>query len=92
MAMKANALAWNPREPMNFVVASEDHNCYSFDMRQLSRALMVHKDHVGAVMDVAWSPTGEALLILIWPMCYPSVDSRVDGYHSLIGRLSFLFV
>ena len=62
LALRANALAWNPREPMNFVVACEDTNCYSFDMRNLSRATMVHKDHVGAVLDVAWSPTGKELV------------------------------
>ena len=40
----------------------EDHNCYSFDMRKLSRSLNVYKDHVAAVMDVEFSPTGEELL------------------------------
>lgn len=59
MAMKANALAWNPREPVNFVVGSEDGNAYSFDMRNLSKALVVHKDHVGPILDVSWSPTGK---------------------------------
>eukprot|EP00981_Chlorochromonas_danica_P000773 scaffold183_cov174-Ochromonas_danica.AAC.6 len=58
MAMNANKLAWNPREPMNFTLASEDYNLYTFDMRKLDHALMIHKDHVGAVMDVAYSPTG----------------------------------
>lgn len=58
MAMNSNSLAWNPREPMNFTIASEDWNCYTFDMRKLDIALMVHKDHAGAVMDVHYSPTG----------------------------------
>jgi DDB1- and CUL4-associated factor 13 len=58
LAMNANALAWNPREPLNFTVGCEDSHCYTFDMRKLSHALMVHKDHVGAVMDVHYSPTG----------------------------------
>ena len=26
-------------------VASEDTNCYTFDMRKMKKALMVHKDH-----------------------------------------------
>jgi WD repeat and SOF domain-containing protein 1 len=59
LAMCSNSLAWNPREPFNFTVANEDHNCYTFDMRKLQSALMVHKDHVGAVMDVSYSPTGK---------------------------------
>ncbi|CEG41590.1 glycoside hydrolase [Plasmopara halstedii] len=58
MEMRSNALAWNPMEPMNFTVANEDHNLYTFDMRQMTRAMKVHKDHVSAVMDVAYSPTG----------------------------------
>ncbi|KAG6594183.1 glycoside hydrolase [Phytophthora cinnamomi] len=58
MGMRSNALAWNPMEPMNFTVANEDHNLYTFDMRKMNRAMMVHKDHVSAVMDVAYSPTG----------------------------------
>ena len=43
---------------MNFLLANEDHNVYSFDLRNLDKALMVHKDHVSGVMDVAFSPTG----------------------------------
>ncbi|GMF09197.1 unnamed protein product [Phytophthora lilii] len=29
--------------------ANEDHNLYTFDMRKMKRAMMVHKDHVSAV-------------------------------------------
>ena len=58
LPMKSNKLAWNPREPFNFVLANEDHNLYTFDMRNLEQAIMIHKDHVSAVMDVAFSPTG----------------------------------
>ena len=31
---------------------------YSWDMRQLRRPLLTHKDHVSAVIDVDYSPTG----------------------------------
>jgi len=31
--------------------ANEDHNCYTFDMRKLDRALNVLKDHVSAVYE-----------------------------------------
>lgn len=58
LAMRSNKLAWNPREPFNFVLANEDSHVYQFDMRKLDKALMIHKDHVSAVMDVAFSPTG----------------------------------
>ena len=59
MKMSVNAIDWNPREPMNFVAACEDHNLYTFDMRRLDRARTVHKDFVGAAMAVRFSPTGK---------------------------------
>ena len=49
-------------EAFNFAAANEDHNIYIFDMRKLDRALNVLKDHVAAVMDVEFSPTGEELV------------------------------
>ncbi|KAI1179740.1 WD40-repeat-containing domain protein [Nemania sp. FL0916] len=57
-----NKIAFNPMEPMNFVVASEDHNLYAFDMRSIKRALNIYKGHVAAVMDVDWSPDGRGLV------------------------------
>ncbi|KAK8802209.1 hypothetical protein WA588_005182 [Blastocystis sp. NMH] len=58
MSMVSNDIAWNPREPMNFTVANEDYNLYTFDMRNLSQPLVTHHDHVGAVLAVAYSSTG----------------------------------
>ncbi|KAH8596889.1 WD40-repeat-containing domain protein [Bisporella sp. PMI_857] len=58
----SNAISWNPMEAFNFAVANEDHNVYIFDMRKMDRALNVLKDHVAAVMDVEFSPTGEELV------------------------------
>ena len=58
LPMKSNKLVWNPMEPFNFVLANEDHNLYTFDMRNLDKALMIHKDHISAVMDVSFSPNG----------------------------------
>lgn len=72
----SNAISWNPMEAFNFAVANEDHNIYIFDSRMLGsssqtsagqksaapRALNVLKDHVAAVMDVSFSPTGEELV------------------------------
>lgn len=60
--LASNAISWNPMEPFNFAAANEDHNIYMFDMRQMKRALNVLKDHVAAVMDVEFSPTGEELV------------------------------
>ncbi|KAI1740484.1 WD40-repeat-containing domain protein [Xylaria scruposa] len=57
-----NKIVFNPMEPMNFIVASEDHNVYAFDMRSVQRALNIYKGHVAAVMDVDWSPDGRGLI------------------------------
>lgn len=49
-------------EPFNFVTGGEDHNAYLYDMRNMKRSLNVFKDHVGAIMDVDFSPTGQELV------------------------------
>ncbi len=43
MQTRCNALAWNPMEAFNFTVANEDCNLYSYDMRKLSSASVVHQ-------------------------------------------------
>jgi WD repeat and SOF domain-containing protein 1 len=85
--MSSNGIAWNPIEPFNFALANEDHNIYLFDARNLSRALNVLKDHVSAVMDVDFSPTGQELVsasydrtIRLWTP-QKSGHSR-DVYHT----------
>jgi DDB1- and CUL4-associated factor 13 len=62
LTFSCNALAWNPMEAFNFAAASEDHNIYIFDMRNMNRSLNVLRDHVAAVMDVHFSPTGTELV------------------------------
>ena len=62
LTLASNSVAWNPMEAFNLAVANEDHNIYLFDMRNLSRALNILKDHVSAVMDIEFSPTGEELV------------------------------
>ena len=62
LKLSSNAISWNPMEAFNLAVANEDHNVYLFDMRRLDRALNVLKDHVAAVMDIGFSPTGEELV------------------------------
>ena len=62
LRLASNAIAWNPMEPMNLAVANEDHNIYHFDTRNMKRATNVQKDHVAAVMDIEFSPTGEELV------------------------------
>eukprot|EP00753_Platysulcus_tardus_P022782 PLAT9991.1.p1 GENE.PLAT9991.1~~PLAT9991.1.p1 ORF type:complete len:461 (-),score=156.38 PLAT9991.1:82-1437(-) len=59
LAMRSNAVAWNPMAPMRFTVANEDNNLYTFDMRRLKEPMKMHADHLSAVMDVSYSPTGK---------------------------------
>ena len=59
LEMSSNAICWNPLEAMIFTAANEDHNLYTFDMRNLEQPLQVHMNHAGAVMSVDYSPTGK---------------------------------
>jgi len=59
LKMRSNQIAWNPMEAFNFTVANEDGNCYSFDMRNLMKVRNVHKGHVGPVLTLDYSPTGQ---------------------------------
>jgi len=56
--LRANALSWSPTMPTAFLLASEDHNLYTFDVRYLGTATQIYKGHVAAVMSCDWSPTG----------------------------------
>ena len=58
LQMRSNDLQWNPMEPMIFAVANDDFNAYTFDMRHLDRPVGIFKGHTGAVLSLAWSPTG----------------------------------
>jgi WD repeat and SOF domain-containing protein 1 len=51
-------MSFNPIEPINFTVGNDDSNCYSFDMRKMDKAKTIHKDHIGAVTDLDYAPTG----------------------------------
>lgn len=58
MQMQSNALSWSPTFPTSVLLASEDHNLYTFDVRNLSTPSHIYKAHVAAVMSCDWSPTG----------------------------------
>uniref|UniRef100_A0A1D1Y1F6 DDB1- and CUL4-associated factor 13 n=1 Tax=Anthurium amnicola TaxID=1678845 RepID=A0A1D1Y1F6_9ARAE len=79
MKTKTNAISWNPMEPMNFTAANEDCNCYSYDARKLDEAKCVHQDHVSAVMDIDYSPTGREFVT-------GSYDRTVRIFPYNVGR------
>ncbi|KAI3402577.2 sof1 [Candida oxycetoniae] len=61
-SFRNNCISWNPMEAFNFATGNEDHNAYLWDMRNMKKSLNIYKDHVAAIMDVDFSPTGEELV------------------------------
>jgi WD repeat and SOF domain-containing protein 1 len=59
MSLRTNNISWNPIEAFTFTAASDDYNVYTFDMRNLKSAKMVHHGHTSSVLDVDFSPTGK---------------------------------
>ncbi|XP_037030911.1 DDB1- and CUL4-associated factor 13 [Bradysia coprophila] len=59
MTHRPNKISWNPMEAFNFTVANEDYNLYTFDSRRLKYPIKIHRDHISAVTDVDYSPTGK---------------------------------
>jgi WD repeat and SOF domain-containing protein 1 len=47
-------------------MASEDHNLYTFDIRNLETPTQIYKGHVAGVMGCEWSPTGEEFVSGGW--------------------------
>jgi len=76
---KSSCICWNPHEPLNFVVGNEDGNCYTFDMRKLDEAKMIHKDHVNAVLSVDFAPHGKEFVT-------GSFDKTIRIFPSYGGR------
>lgn len=52
--------------PTTLLLASEDHNLYTFDIRHLSTPSQIYKAHVAAVMSCDWSPTGQEFVSGGW--------------------------
>ncbi|KAH9931500.1 WD40 repeat-like protein [Fomitopsis serialis] len=75
MQMRSNALAWSPTFPTSILLASEDHNLYTFDIRALKSPSQIYKAHVAAVMSCDWSPTGTELVSGSW-------DRTPEVYHT----------
>jgi DDB1- and CUL4-associated factor 13 len=88
LKMRSNDLQWNPMEPLNFVVANEDYQSYTFDMRNLSQPTKIYKGHTSAVLSVSWAPTGREFVsgsydrtLRIFSIAKNSGISR-DIYHT----------
>ncbi|EIN14534.1 WD40 repeat-like protein [Punctularia strigosozonata HHB-11173 SS5] len=86
MQMRSNSLSWSPTFPTSLLLASEDHNLYTFDIRSLSTPTQIYKAHVAAVMSCDWSPTGAEFVsggwdrtVRIWK---EGQGTRPEVYHT----------
>eukprot|EP00922_Rhytidocystis_sp_ex-Travisia-forbesii_P053978 GHVS01080103.1.p1 GENE.GHVS01080103.1~~GHVS01080103.1.p1 ORF type:complete len:472 (+),score=75.71 GHVS01080103.1:126-1541(+) len=86
MKLRSNAVTWNPMQPLNFTVANEDCNLYTFDMRRLDTALTMHKDFTGPVLDVDYSPQGTEFVAASYDRTVRLFGNRAsrsrDVYHT----------
>jgi len=64
--MRSNDLSWSPTFPTTILLASEDFNLYTFDIRNLKTPSQIYKGHVAAVMSCDWSPTGTEFVSGSW--------------------------
>ncbi len=71
-------------------MANEDHNIYIFDKRNMACALNVLRDHVHAVIDVEFRPTGEELVSTLYDRSIRlrrrNQAARREGVHSVRER------
>jgi WD repeat and SOF domain-containing protein 1 len=58
LAMRTNAVDWNPQIPFYFITANDDSALYLFDMRKTEAAVRVFTDHLDPVTCCAFSPNG----------------------------------
>ncbi|KIP10773.1 hypothetical protein PHLGIDRAFT_33686 [Phlebiopsis gigantea 11061_1 CR5-6] len=86
MQMRSNALSWSPTFPTSVLLASEDHNLYTFDVRSLNTPTHIYKGHVAAVTSCDWSPTGLEFVsggwdrtVRIWK---EGVGTQPEVYHT----------
>lgn len=81
-----NCISWNPLEAFNFVTGNEDHNAYLWDMRNMKKTINIYKDHVAAIMDVDFSPTGEEIVTGSYDKTIRIFNARAghsrDIYHT----------
>lgn len=89
MQFQSTALSWSPTLPTLLLLASEDHNLYTFDVRHLDRPTQIYKAHVSAVTSCEWSPTGMEFVsggwdrtVRIWQFKDGKGVQRPEVYHT----------
>jgi WD40 repeat protein len=61
------------------LLASEDHNLYTFDVRHMNAPVQIYKGHVAAVMSCEWAPTGVEFVSGGWDRTVRIWNSREAG-------------
>eukprot|EP01113_Clastostelium_recurvatum_P038717 TRINITY_DN5820_c0_g1_i3.p1 TRINITY_DN5820_c0_g1~~TRINITY_DN5820_c0_g1_i3.p1 ORF type:complete len:459 (+),score=87.17 TRINITY_DN5820_c0_g1_i3:38-1414(+) len=86
--MRSNSVSWNPQETYMYSSANEDGNCYTWDIRRFHEPVFTHYDHVAAVLDLDYSPTGKEFVsgsfdksLRIFPVGMGHRTSR-EVYHT----------
>ncbi|KAJ3516632.1 hypothetical protein NMY22_g14160 [Coprinellus aureogranulatus] len=79
MQFRSNALSWSPTLPTMALLASEDHNLYTFDVRHMNAPVQIYKGHVAAVMSCDWAPTGVEFVSGGWDRTVRIWNSREAG-------------
>ncbi|KAJ3566793.1 hypothetical protein NP233_g6782 [Leucocoprinus birnbaumii] len=89
MNFQSTSLSWSPTLPTLLLLASEDHNLYTFDVRHLDRPTQIYKAHSSAVMSCDWSPTGTEFVsggwdktVRIWQFKDGKGVQRPEVYHT----------
>jgi len=62
MEMVSNDISWNPGFLHDFIVANENSNIYTFDLRNIIKPKKIYKDHVMSVNCLEHSSTGDSIL------------------------------
>jgi WD repeat and SOF domain-containing protein 1 len=73
----------------DFLLFSNCFSLYSFDIRHLTRPFNVHKDHVAAVIDVDYSPTGKEFVSGSFDKTI-RIFSTDKGHSRLVYNLKFI--
>lgn len=89
MKFQTTSLSWSPTLPTLLLLASEDHNLYTFDVRHLDRPTQIYKAHVDAVTSCDWSPTGMEFVsggwdktVRIWQFKDGKGVQKPEVYHT----------
>jgi len=89
MHFQSTSLSWSPTLPTLLLLASEDHNLYTFDVRHLDHPTQIYKAHSSAVTSCEWSPTGMEFVsggwdktVRIWQFKDGKAAQRPEVYHT----------